>query len=140
MSAQQIPAKPLPVVAPWARPFWDAARENKLLLQQCNGCGKAIFYPRPSCPHCFSDDLGWQQASGRGTIYSYTVVESNAPSAFQADMPYVVAVIRLAEGVQMLSNVVGCEAGQLRCDMPVQVVFEKLNEEFTLPKFRPATA
>ena len=140
MSAEPKKAKPQPVVAPWARPFWDATRENRLILQHCNGCGKAIFYPRQSCPHCFSDKLGWQPASGRGTVYSYTVVESNAPSAFQADVPYVVAVIRLEEGVQMLSNIVGCELAQLRCDMPVQVVFEKLDEEFTLPKFRPAAA
>lgn len=132
--------KPVPVVAPWARPFWDAARENKLVLQHCETCGKAIFYPRISCPHCFSDKLGWRPASGRGTIYSYTVVEANAPSAFVGDIPYVVAVIRLVEGVQMLSNIVGCELSQLRCDLPVQVCFERLNDEFTLPKFRPAAA
>jgi len=140
MSAEPIQAKPLPVVAPWARPFWDAARENKLVLQHRNDCGKTIFYPRQSCPHCFSDKLGWQAATGRGTIYSYTVVKANAPSAFLADMPYVMAVIRLEEGVQMLANIVGCELAQLRCDMPVQMVFEKLNDELTLPKFRPATA
>ena len=78
-----------------------------------------------------------RNACGRGTVYSYTVVEANAPSAFAGDVPYVVAVIRLEEGVQMLSNVVGCELSQLRCDMPVEVTFERLNEEFTLPKFRP---
>ena len=138
MSIVQNKPKPLPVVAPWARPFWDAARESRLMLQHCNDCGKAIFYPRLSCPHCFSNNLGWQPASGRGTIYSYTVVEANAPSAFASDIPYVVAVIRLEEGVQMLSNVINCELAQLRCDMPVEVVFEKLNDEFTLPKFRPA--
>lgn len=138
MSTVQNKPKPLPVVAPWARPFWDAARESRLMLQHCNDCGKAIFYPRLSCPHCFSNNLGWQPASGRGTIYSYTAVEANAPSAFASDIPYVVAVIRLEEGVQMLSNVINCEMAQLRCDMPVEVVFERLNDEFTLPKFRPA--
>lgn len=133
-------SKPLPVVAPWARPFWDAARNNKLMLQYCNHCNKAIFYPRLSCPHCFSGDLGWRPASGRGSVYSYTIVEANAPSAFVGDIPYVVAVIRLEEGVQMLSNIVGCELSQLRCDLPVQVTFEKLDDEFTLPKFRPQAA
>ena len=140
MSTEQNKPKPLPAVAIWARPFWNAARENRLVLQHCNDCGKAIFYPRAFCPHCLSDNLGWQTASGRGTVYSYTVVEANAPSAFIGDIPYVVAVIRLDEGVQMLSNVVGCELSQLRCDMPVEVTFEKLNDEFTLPKFRPTAA
>ena len=130
------PAKPVPVVAPWARPFWDAAREHRLLLQCCEDCGKVIHYPRIACPHCFSDRLGWQQASGRGTIYSYTVVQANAPSAFAADVPYVVAVIRLEEGVQMLSNIVGCDFDKLACDQAVEVVFERLDDEFTLPKFR----
>lgn len=130
-------AKPVPVVQPWARPFWDAARQLKLVLQHCDACGRTIHYPRAACPHCGADDLGWLEACGRGTIYSYTVVEANAPSAFAGDVPYVVAVIRLEEGVQMLSNIVDCDPGELRCDMPVEVTFEKLDDEFTLPKFRP---
>ena len=138
MTTAERPAKPEPVVAPWARPFWNAAKEQRLVLQQCNACRKFIFYPRIACPHCSSDDLAWCAASGRGTIYSYTVVENNAPSAFIADMPYVVAVIRLEEGVQMLSNVIDCDPADLRCDMPVVVTFDALNERFTLPKFRPA--
>ena len=77
--------------------------------------------------------------AGRGRVYSYTVVENNAPSAFLADMPFVVAVIRLDEGVQMLSNVVGCDPHTVECDMPVEVCFERLDDEFTLPKFRPVT-
>lgn len=140
MSTVQDPPKPVPVVSPWARPFWEAAREHRLLLQHCDDCGKLIFYPRAFCPHCLSANLGWRAASGRGTVYSYTVVEANAPSAFARDVPYVVAVIRLEEGVQMLSNVVGCEPSQLRCDMPVEVTFEKLDDRFTLPRFRPAVA
>jgi uncharacterized OB-fold protein len=130
-------AKPVPVVQPWARPFWDAAREHRLLLQHCNSCDRAIHYPRIACPFCGGDDLGWKAASGRGTIYSFTVVQANAPSAFLSDMPYVVAVIHLEEGVRMLSNIVECEGATLCCDMPVEVVFERLDDEFVLPKFRP---
>jgi uncharacterized OB-fold protein len=133
------PAKPRPVVQPWAAPFWQATREGRLVLQHCNACNRAIHYPRIACPHCGSDALGWQPASGRGTIYSFTVVQANAPSAFIADMPYVVAVVRLAEGVQMLTNIVQCDPATLRCDQPVEVVFERLDDEFTLPQFRPAT-
>lgn len=137
MSQIQNPAKPRPVVQPWAQPFWDAAREHKLVLQHCESCNRPIHYPRIACPHCGSERLGWRTASGKGRIYSYTVVVSNAPSAFLADMPYVVAVVELDEGVRMLSNIVDCDPDQLRCDMPVEVTFERLDDEFTLPKFRP---
>jgi len=129
--------KPIPIVNPWARPFWDAAREGRLIIQKCKECNKNIFYPRIACPYCFSDGLEWVEASGKGTIYSFTVVENNAPSAFIQDMPYVVAIVKLEEGVQMLSNIVGCDTRELKCDTPVEVTFEKLNDEFTLPKFRP---
>ena len=136
----QSKPKPEPVVQPWAQQYWDAARNNRLVLQYCSRCDKVIHYPRIACPHCGSDDLGWREATGRGTIYSYTVVESNAPSAFIPDIPYVVAVIRLEEGVQMLSNVVDCDPCSLRCDQPVEVTFRVLNERFTLPCFRPSAA
>ncbi len=134
--ATDRPARPRPVVQPWARPFWDAARRHELLLQYCTRCDRAIHYPRVACPHCGGAQLDWRRASGRGTLYSFTVVESNAPSAFIADMPYVVAIVQLEEGVRMLSNVVESDPGELRCDLPVEVVFERLDDEFTLPKFR----
>lgn len=137
MEATQKP-KPVPIVNPWARPFWDAARENKLKIQKCTDCNSHIFYPRIACPHCFSDNVEWVETSGKGKIYSYTVVENNAPSAFIGDLPYVVAVVRLEEGVQLLTNIVDCDPYEVECDMPVQVTFEKLNDEFTLPKFKPA--
>lgn len=131
------PAKPRPVVQPWAQPFWDAARRHELVLQHCSACDRAIHYPRVACPHCGSANLDWRRASGRGTLYSFTVVEANAPSAFIADLPYVVAIVSLAEGVRMLSNVVDCDPRDLQCDQPVEVVFERLDDDFTLPKFRP---
>jgi len=135
----EIPKKPVPIVNPWARPFWKAAREGRLIIQQCRDCKKFIFYPRIACIHCSSEKLEWVEAAGKGTIYSYTVVETNAPSAFMKDVPYVVAIVRLEEGVQMLTNIVGCDPYQVRCDMPVQVTFEKLDDEFSLPKFRLST-
>jgi uncharacterized OB-fold protein len=133
------PQKPSPVVTPWARPYWDAAKEGRFILQKCADCDKHVFIPRLVCPHCFSDNLDWVKASGKGTVYSYSIVQNNAPSAFIDDMPYVVAIIRLEEGVQMLSNIVGCDLDKLECDMPVEVTFEKLNDDFTLPKFKPAS-
>ena len=132
-----IPKKPVPIVNEWAKPFWEAARDGKLIIQQCTDCKEYIFYPRISCPHCFSENVEWVEASGDGTVYSFTVVTSNPPSAFIPDLPYVVAIVRLEEGVQMLSNIVGCKPEDVRCDMPVKVTFEKLDDEFTLPKFTP---
>jgi uncharacterized OB-fold protein len=135
-----MPKKPVPIVNPWAKPFWDAAREEKLIVQKCQDCDKHIFYPRIACPHCFSDKVEWVEASGKGTVYSYTVVTNNAPSAFIQDMPFVIAIVKLEEGVQMLSNIVNCNPEDVVCDMPVEVTFEKLDDEFTLPKFRPLQA
>lgn len=137
MNSLSTPEKPSPVVQPWAQTFWDAAKQQRLVLQHCQDCDQTIHYPRIECPHCGSQRLDWRDSSGRGTVYSFTVVHSNAPSAFVADLPYVVAVIRLQEGVQMLSNIVQCDPAQLQCDQAVEVVFESLNETFTLPKFRP---
>lgn len=136
-----VPKKPVPVINPWAKPFWEAARKEQLVYQRCRDCGTNVFYPRIACTNCFSDNLDWVQSSGRGTVYSYTVVENNCPSAFISDLPFVIAIVKLEEkGVQMLSNIVGCDPKDVRCDMPVEVVFEKLNDEVTLPKFRPVKA
>jgi len=132
------PTKPVPVVNPWAKPFWDAAAQERLSIQKCPDCGKYIFYPRLACPDCFCDTLDWVDCSGRGTVYTFTVVENNAPSAFVGDIPFVVAVVRLEEGVQMLTNVVDCDPGDVHCEMEVEVTFERLDQDFTLPKFKPA--
>ncbi len=132
--------KPVPPIHPWTQPFWQGARENKLMIQQCAQCGHNIFYPRLACPFCLSDQLKWIEASGKGTLYTFSVVRNNAPSAFLDDMPFVIAVVKLDEGVQMMTNIVGCDPEQVHCDMPVTVVFEKLNDEITLPKFRPLAA
>jgi uncharacterized OB-fold protein len=132
--------KPDPLVNNWARPFWDGTREEKLLIQKCPDCQKNIFYPRMVCPYCFSDNLEWVEASGKGTIYSFTVVESNAASPFIPDMPFVIAVVILEEGVRMLTNIVDCDVDALQCDQAVEVAFRKKNDEFTLPMFKPVSA
>ncbi len=131
--------KPIPPVDPWTKPYWDAAREHKLLLQFCPRCSKHIFYPRRYCPDCNSDQLEWVESAGVGKVYAFTVVRNNAPSAFIGDIPYVVAVVRLDEGVQMMTNIVDCDLDLVQSGMPVEVVFEKLTDEITLPKFRPVS-
>lgn len=129
--------KPLPVIDHDSRPFWEAARRHELMLQRCNNCKSYIFYPRAVCPTCMSDELAWEKVSGQGSVYSYTVVH-RAPAAFADDVPYVVAIIQLAEGPRMLSHVIKCPPAQVRIGMPVQVVFEDVNDEITLPKWEPA--
>lgn len=130
-------SRPKPIVNAWALPFWEGTRSGILLIQRCSDCHQPCFYPRVACPNCGSANLDWVESRGRGTLYSFTVVQNNAPSAFAGDVPYVVAVIRLEEGVQMLSNIVGCDPSVVACDMEVEVTFERLDAEFTLPKFRP---
>jgi uncharacterized OB-fold protein len=128
--------KPLPKPSPTSRPFWDAAKRHELLLQRCGACSKFIYYPRPRCPHCFSDRLSWEQCSGRGKLYSYTVVRRAASRAF-ADAPYILGIVELAEGPKMTTNIVA-PPEQLRVDMPVTVFFDDVTPDRTLVKFKPA--
>lgn len=129
--------KPIPVVNAWSKPYWEAANENRFIIQKCSDCGKYNFIPRMVCPECFSENMDWVEASGKGTVYSYTTVLNNSPTAFMNDIPYVVAIIRLAEGPQMLSNIVEADPEQICCDMDVEVTFNRLNEDFNLPVWRP---
>ena len=128
--------KPLPKPTAISRPFWDAAKRHELMLQRCGACSKFIYYPRPRCPHCFSDQLNWEQCSGKGKLYSYTVVRRAASRAF-ADAPYVLANVELAEGPRMTTNIVA-PPEQLRVDMPVTVFFDDVTPDRTLVKFNPA--
>jgi uncharacterized OB-fold protein len=129
--------KPLPKQSPWSKPFWDGCKKHELLIQKCKDCQKYIFYPKLFCPHCLSTHLEWVKTTGRGKIYSYTIVYSYGPTEFSEDTPYIVAIIDLQEGVRMMSNIVGCAPETVECDMEVGIVFDDVNEEMTLPKFRP---
>jgi uncharacterized OB-fold protein len=122
------------------RPFWDAAREGKLLIKQCNSCDRFHFYPRPFCPRCWNDDVEWTEASGRGTLYTWSVVHVNDLPPFPERVPYVAAIVELEEGPRIMTNVVDCEFDALRIGMPVEVTFRPAGDEFTLPLFRPAPA
>jgi len=128
--------KPLPHPIPWSKPFWEGCRNHELLIQKCEECLKFIMYPKLFCPHCLSSKLQWVKSSGKGRIYTYSVVYSYAPTQFSSDVPYVVAVIELEEGVRMMSNVVECRPEEIQCDKTVEVIFHKVNEDVTLPKFK----
>jgi uncharacterized protein len=117
-------------------PYWNAASRGELLLQRCRACDRHQFYPRDACTNCGSTELQWVQASGRGTIYSYTVFHRPPHPAFDR-LPLVVALVDLEEGPRMTTNIVGCDVGEIRIGMPVLVEFEQLTEDVGLPVFGP---
>ncbi|MGW7515238.1 Zn-ribbon domain-containing OB-fold protein [Streptomyces sp. NPDC054796] len=120
----KLPAN-LPEADAFTRTYWDAAAEGRLLVRRCraDGCGAAHHYPREFCPRCWSEDVVWEEASGRGTLYTWSVVHLNDLPPFAARVPYVAAVVDLAEGPRMMTEVVGCEEGALRVGMALRVAF-----------------
>jgi uncharacterized OB-fold protein len=123
------------------REYWEATARGELLIKHCNACGRDFFYPRTYCPYCWSGDTVWKRASGRGSIYTFTVVHQNDLPPFKERLPYVVAIIELDEGVRMTSNV-DAAPEDVRCGMPVKVSFrqEARSEDdiVHLPVFVPA--
>jgi hypothetical protein len=128
--------QPLPVPSPLSQPFWDGTREGKLLLQRCGDCGAYRWTPQYLCRDCHSEDYDWVDTSGRGTLYSWSVVYRPPLPAFEPG--YVLAVVELNEGPLMLTNLVDCQPETLAIGMPVQVAFERASEEITLYRFRLA--
>ena len=129
-------AKLIPQVTPELKPFFDAARNHQLAVQKCDNCGALRFPAAPLCLKCDSPKSSWAAVSGRGEVFSFTVMHRAYHPAIK--VPYILAVIALREGAMITSNVIGIEPAKVKCGMPVEVVFEKLSDEVTLPKFRPA--
>ena len=131
---------PIPKPTPETKPFWDAAKQHQLLIQRCDDCGQYYFYPRPLCPQCLSRHVQWVQVSGRGTLHTF-VINHHPPRNFPAAGPYIIGIVQLDEGPRLMTNIVGIEPdpNRPRCDMPVEVVFDHITDDITLPKFRPAS-
>ena len=130
--------RPLPIEDHLSKPFWEGCREHKLLVKACNACGKAHFPPGPLCTHCRSADLKWITATGRATVYSWIVVRHPIPAEIYApEVPYVVALVDLAEGTRMPTNIVGCAPEDVVAGMQVEIVFRDLTEQISIPQFRP---
>jgi len=138
MASMQQRAKRLPIPNEDTRPFWDGCAREELLLQRCGACGAYRHPPSPTCPKCLSTDAEWVAASGNGTVYTYVVVHQALDPAWAEDVPYVVAIVELAEGPHMLSNVVDTPVDQVTIGMPVTVCFQRASDEIVLPRFRPA--
>jgi len=129
--------KPLPPITPEMAPFWEAARRHQLVVQRCRGCGAHRFPARDVCSRCLGREAEWTRVSGRGVIFSYAVMHQVYHPAFAAEVPYAVVVVALEEGARLISNVLDCPVSALRIGMPVEVAFDEVAPEVTLPKFRP---
>ncbi|MFJ5548450.1 Zn-ribbon domain-containing OB-fold protein [Streptomyces sp. NPDC093225] len=131
----------LPEVDAFTRPWWEAAGAGRLLLRRCGGCGRAHHYPREFCPYCWSEETGWEEASGRATLYTWSVVHRNDLPPFGGRVPYVAAVVDLEEGPRMMTEVVECPGAELRIGMPLEVAFRREGEGEgggpAVPVFRP---
>lgn len=126
--------RPAPVPTRLSAPFWDACKDGLLRYQRCADCGQAVFPPSDFCPADLSAHLVWEESTGHGEIYSYTVVWRPQTPAFE--VPYVVAIVELREGYSMLTNIVDTPHEQLRIGLPVSVVFREVSPTITAPFFR----
>jgi uncharacterized OB-fold protein len=130
--------KPLPRPSEDSAPYWEAARRGELRMQQCGDCGHVRFPPSLLCARCLSEASDWVRLSGRGHVFSFIVIHQSQHPAFNGDTPYNVAIIELDEGPRLHTNIVECANDQIYIGMPVEVVFDRVSDEVTLPKFRPA--
>lgn len=129
-------AKPLPALEGATGEFYAWCRRRELRFQRCSGCGAWRHVPREMCAGCGSTDWEWARSSGRGRVFTWTVVARAMHPDFAADVPFAPAVIELEEGVRLLSTVVDCPPDALRIDMPVEVIFEDVTPKVSLPRFR----
>jgi uncharacterized protein len=134
-----IAERPLPAPDPWSKGFWEACRDGRLEMQRCSTCGKLRFTPRPMCPSCHSLDWGYVPVSGRGTIYSWIVVRPPVMPAFRSKVPFAVVLVELEESeeLRMVGNLVDCDVDAIAFGLPVEVTFEKVDDEISLPQWRP---
>jgi uncharacterized OB-fold protein len=132
-------AKPVPRYTRDSAPYWEHMREHRLHIQRCTSCGKTRMYPRPMCDACYSLESEWVPASGRGTVYTWCVVHQPVHPAFKDELPFNITEVELEEGVRIRSTIVGVEPQELYVGMPVEIVYEDVTEQVTVPKFRRAS-
>lgn len=135
-----VEPKPVPTPNAETAPYWQACAAGKLLIQKCSDCGRWQFYPRLVCAACSSRAVEWRETSGRGVVKSFTIIRRAVSAAFEADVPYVVALITLAEGPTMMANVADCAVEQIAIGMAVRVTFEQRGDganAITVPQFTP---
>lgn len=124
-----------PAIGPDNEFFWNGLRKQKLLIQRCKGCGRLRNPPRPMCPNCRSLEWDTIESSGRGTVYSY--VMPNEPKVPFFDYPYIVALVELAEGVRLVSNLCDIDPADVTVGMPVEACYQTFDNDLVLHQFRP---
>lgn len=127
--------KPLPEPTQDSQPYWDGLKQGRLLLQKCASCGKVRHYPRPMCDECYSFEVDWIEASGRGRVHSWTVTHHAFNPGFKAELPYALVTVDLDEGVRLQAPLRGVADKHIRVALPVRVTFERVKEGLTLPAF-----
>ena len=130
--------KPLPVINEDNAPFWEYCHQHELRMQKCTRCGHIRFPPGVVCPKCHSLEAEWTRLSGRGKVYSFVIYRLAYHPSYLKDLPYSVGIIELVEGPRMESNITGCKMEDIRIDMPVEVFFDDVTVDISLPKFKPA--
>lgn len=126
--------KPAPEITDVNRPYFEAARDERLVFQRCGGCAAAVLPPSHWCPYCWSPQLRWEDSTGQGRVVTYTVVHQAPSPAFAAGVPYVLAIVSLAEGLQLMANIVDADPQAVAVDSAVRVVFERRGE-WAVPQF-----
>lgn len=129
--------KPLPNMNGDNEEFWSGCKAHELRFQKCKACGHVRWPASIICPMCYSKEMKWIVAEGKGKVYSFAVYHVTYHPGFENDLPYVVADVELEEGPRLLTNIVGCRPDEVKCEMLVKVTWEDITEEFSLPKFRP---
>jgi uncharacterized OB-fold protein len=130
--------KPLPTPSTESRPFWEAAREHRLVFQECADCGRLRHYPQPMCPACGSFESGWEEYTGGGRIHTWTVVHEVGTPGFAEETPYKLVVVELDNGLRLAGNLRNAGREHLQRGQRVRVIFEDVTPEVTLPQFEPA--
>ena len=129
--------KPIPRPTPETQPFWDGCAAGELRLQKCSECGHVQFYPRKLCSACFSEDVQWITASGQGKVRSWSLVTAPGAPGFEEEVPFISALIELAEGPTMLSVLREIEHEAVQPDLKVTVIFEARSDDIHVPYFKP---
>jgi len=130
-------ARPAPVPDADTAEYWKAAHDGRLLVQRCDACGATQLYARDRCRRC-RGVVRWEEASGRGTVYSFTVIRQNYQRPFRDWIPYVVALVDLEEGPRVMTNVVGCDPALVHIGMAVRARFEVVSDDAGIALFEPA--
>ena len=133
-------SKPLPAMQGFSKEFYDWCKQHELRFQRCSECGVWRHVAREMCAECGSMQWEWAKSSGRGTVFTWTVVVRALHPAFQDNVPYAPVVVEMDEGVRIVSTVVDCPPDELEIGMPVEVYFDAVTSEITLPRFRRARA